>query len=149
MAGSKVGASATIVPHDAIPVMTALHYHGGLTFLGAREVNFSELYPEWATFTKVACVIPISSMPTEWGFSLQNRIEIALHSHLQEEKVTSLMHISSNSNSAVERFWVMKNRIKIVIYIKKKNQEKQLGMGYINIFFFYLLIFLSKQKYML
>ncbi|KAJ8353211.1 hypothetical protein SKAU_G00207780 [Synaphobranchus kaupii] len=37
----------------------------------------------------MACVIPVSSVPAEWGFSLQNWIKTALRSRLQEEKIAA------------------------------------------------------------
>ncbi|KAM4551083.1 uncharacterized protein C17orf113-like [Odontesthes bonariensis] len=63
---------------DALAVMTALRGYGGLQFATACEVlirDFIEIYPEWAKLAKIACVIPVSSVPAERGFSLQNRIK--------------------------------------------------------------------------
>uniref|UniRef100_A0A672F4L2 HAT C-terminal dimerisation domain-containing protein n=1 Tax=Salarias fasciatus TaxID=181472 RepID=A0A672F4L2_SALFA len=57
--------------------------------------DFSEIYPAWAKLAKIACLIPVSSVPAERGFSLQNRIKTAQRSRLGENKVTRLMRISS------------------------------------------------------
>ena len=89
---------ATSAHRDAIPVMTALRGYGGLHFLTACEVlvrDLGNIYPEWATLAKIACVIPVSSVPAERGFSLQNRIKTAQRSRLGENKVTRLMRIAS------------------------------------------------------
>lgn len=78
--------------------MTALCGYGGLTFLTACEVlirDLSEIFPEWAKLAKIACVIPVSSVPAGRAFSLQNHIETAQRSHLGENKVTRLMRIAS------------------------------------------------------
>uniref|UniRef100_A0A672HAQ6 HAT C-terminal dimerisation domain-containing protein n=1 Tax=Salarias fasciatus TaxID=181472 RepID=A0A672HAQ6_SALFA len=89
---------ATSVQRDAIAVMTVLRCYGDLNFSTACEVlirDFSEIYPAWAKLAKIACLIPVSSVPAERGFSLQNRIKTAQRSHLGENKVTRLMRISS------------------------------------------------------
>ncbi|XP_061573635.1 zinc finger protein 862-like isoform X1 [Cololabis saira] len=89
---------ATSARRDAVAVMTALRGYGGLNFSMACEVlirDFGEIYPEWAQLAKIACVIPVSSVPAERGFSLQNRIKTAQRSRLGEEKVTRLMRIAS------------------------------------------------------
>ncbi|KAI4800054.1 hypothetical protein KUCAC02_016591, partial [Chaenocephalus aceratus] len=104
-------------------VMTALHGYGGLTFATACKVlicEFSELYPDWATLAKIACVLPVSSVPAERGFSLLNRVKTSLRSCLEEERVTRLMRIASckdtldtfHFSSAAEDFAAMKARRK-------------------------------------
>ncbi|KAJ8375380.1 hypothetical protein SKAU_G00059600 [Synaphobranchus kaupii] len=42
----------------------------------------------------MACVIPVSSVPAEWGFSLQNWIKTALRSRLQEKKAVQIFLVS-------------------------------------------------------
>ena len=84
---------AKCAQQDVVAVMTALHSFKGLTFATACEVliyEFSELHPDWATLAKTACVLPVSSMPAERGFTLHNQIKMALKSCLQEERVTRL-----------------------------------------------------------
>ncbi|KAM3843042.1 uncharacterized protein ACN63O_021716 [Diretmus argenteus] len=69
--------------------MTALRGYGGLHFSSACEVlirDFDEIYPEWAKLAKIASVIPVSSVPGERGFSLQNRIKTVARSRLRENK---------------------------------------------------------------
>lgn len=34
--------------------------------------ELTELYPDWAAMCKTACVLPMSSVPAERGFSLRN-----------------------------------------------------------------------------
>ena len=83
---------------DAVPMMTALGAYGGLRFETACQTlirDLGDMYPDWAKLAKIACTIPVSSVPAERGFSLQNRIKTAMRSRLQEEKVTRLMRISS------------------------------------------------------
>ncbi|KAF3856937.1 hypothetical protein F7725_017660, partial [Dissostichus mawsoni] len=51
-------------------------------FLTACEVlirDFGKIYPEWATLAKIACVIPVSSVPAERGFSLQRDLMPSKH----------------------------------------------------------------------
>ena len=82
---------------DAPAVLTALLCYGGLRFTGACGVlirDMAEMYPEWATLAKIAVVIPVSSVPAERGFSLQNRIKTADRSRLEDVKVTRLMRIA-------------------------------------------------------
>ncbi|CAK6960884.1 uncharacterized protein LOC117486557 [Scomber scombrus] len=99
--------------------MTAPRGYGVLNFLTACEVlikDFSEIYPEWAKLAKTACVIPVSSVPAERGFSLQNRIKTAQRSRLGENNVTRLMRIASygetietfDFNSAAAQFTAAK-----------------------------------------
>ncbi|KAJ4929686.1 hypothetical protein JOQ06_018708 [Pogonophryne albipinna] len=108
---------------DAVAVMTALHGYGGLTFATACKVlicEFSELYPDWAALAKIACVLPVSSVPAERGFSLLNRVKTSLRSRLEEERVMRLMRIASckdtldtfHFSSAAEDFAAMKARRK-------------------------------------
>ncbi|XP_073329080.1 uncharacterized protein C17orf113-like [Pagrus major] len=88
----------TNVKRDGIAVMSALRGYGGLDFRKGCEVlirDFEDIYPEWAKLAKIAGVIPVSSVPAERGFSLQNRIKTAQRSRLGESKVTRLMRISS------------------------------------------------------
>ena len=113
---------------DAIPMMTALR---GYTGVGPRGLTFKqgckrlidelgEIYPDWAKLAKIACTIPVSSVPAERGFSLQNRIKTAIRSRLLEERVTRLMRISSskkdvtnfNFAKAAEHFRAAKSRRK-------------------------------------
>ena len=108
---------------DAIPMMTALRSYGGLHFSLACEMlirDYAEIFPEWVKLAKVACVIPVSSVPAERGFSLQNRIKTAQRSRLREGRVTRLMRIASSRdtldtfdfNSAAARFTAAKYRKK-------------------------------------
>ncbi|KAG7270338.1 hypothetical protein CRUP_034448 [Coryphaenoides rupestris] len=66
-------------------MMTALCAYGGLKFHIACETlirEFGQIYPDWAKLAKIACTIPMSSVPAERGFSLQNRIKTAMRSRL-------------------------------------------------------------------
>ncbi|CAL8371349.1 unnamed protein product [Arctogadus glacialis] len=107
---------ATSAKRDAIPMMRALRSYGGLHFSSACEMlirDYAEIFPEWVKLAKAACVIPVSSVPVERGFSLQNRIK-------KEGRVTRLMRIASSRdtldtidfNSAVARFTAAKYRRK-------------------------------------
>ncbi|XP_026099534.1 zinc finger protein 862-like [Carassius auratus] len=83
---------------DALAVMTVLRGYGGLHFSTACEVlirDFNEMYPEWTKLAKIACVIAVSSVPAERGFSLQNRIKTKQRSRLAENKVARLMRIAN------------------------------------------------------
>ena len=40
--------------------------------------EFSELYLHWATLAKIACVLPVSSVPAERGFTLQDGMKAVL-----------------------------------------------------------------------
>jgi len=113
--------NAIALQRDALAVMTALRDYGGLQFATACEVliqDFIEIYPEWAKLAKIACVIPVSSVPAERGFSLQNRLKNKQRSHLSEHKVTRLMRIAScgetlqtfNFLSAADSFNMAKKR---------------------------------------
>ena len=71
---------AASAQRDAIPMMTALRSYGGLHFSTACEMlirDYAEIFPELVKLAKIACVIPISIVPVERGFSLQNRIKNA------------------------------------------------------------------------
>ena len=60
---------------DVVAVMMALHSYGDLTFATACKVliyEFSELYPDWATLAKIACVLPMSSMLAEGPLSAES-----------------------------------------------------------------------------
>ena len=114
---------AASAKRDAIPMMTALRSYGGLHFSSACEMlirDYAEIFPEWVKLAKVACVIPVSSVPAERGFSLQNRIKTAQRSRLGEGRVTRLMRIASSRdtldtfdfNSAAARFTAAKYRKK-------------------------------------
>ncbi|MGH0131177.1 UNVERIFIED_CONTAM: hypothetical protein FKN15_002766 [Acipenser sinensis] len=72
---------------DALNMMHTLRGYGGL--------NFQSDIPRLAKLAKIALVIPVSSVPAETGFSLQNRTKTASRSHLTEEKVTRLMRNAS------------------------------------------------------
>lgn len=115
--------SSDDVQRDAVPMMTALRGYGGLKFHTACEIlirEFGDIFPDWAKLAKIAITIPVSSVPAERGFSLQNRIKTALRSRLTEDKVTRLMRISSegkglkdfNFPRAAEHFHSMKLRRK-------------------------------------
>ncbi|CAL8397723.1 unnamed protein product [Boreogadus saida] len=106
---------------DAIPMMTALRSY--VHFSSASEMlirDYAEIFPEWVKLAKVACVIPVSSVPAERGFSLQNRIKTAQRNRLGEGRVTRLMRIASSRdtlntfdfNSAAARFTAAKYRKK-------------------------------------
>ncbi|KAM4590951.1 zinc finger protein 862-like [Odontesthes bonariensis] len=108
---------------DVVPLMTALRGYGGLNFLTACETVVRELgdiFPEWAKLAKIACTIPVSSVPAERGFSLQNRIKTSIRNRISEEKVTRLMRISCSGPGlkdfdfprAAENFHAMKLRRK-------------------------------------
>ncbi|CAL8240018.1 unnamed protein product [Gadus morhua 'NCC'] len=84
---------AASAKRDAIPMMTALRSYGGLHFSSACEMlirDYAEIFPEWVKLAKVACVIPVSSVPAERGFSLQNRIKTAQRSRLGKEESQGL-----------------------------------------------------------
>ena len=80
----------------------------------------AQIFPDWAKLAKIASTIPVSSVPAERGFSLQNRIKTSIRNRLTEEKVTRLMRISSlgpglkdfNFSRAAEHFHAMKLRRK-------------------------------------
>ena len=55
----------------------------------------AQIFPDWAKLAKIASTIPVSSVPAERAFSLQNRIKTSIRNRLAEEKVTRLMCISS------------------------------------------------------
>lgn len=99
--------------------MIALRGYGGLTFHTACSIviiALQEMYPDLAKLGQIALTIPVSSVPAERGFSLQNRMETAL----SEEKVTRLMRIAScekgldefNFPEAVKHFQAVKMRRK-------------------------------------
>jgi hypothetical protein len=88
-----------------------------------RPVAFgvnAQIFPDWAKLAKIASTIPVSSVPAERAFSLQNRIKTSIRNRLAEEKVTRLMRISSlgpglkdfNFSRAAEHFHAMKLRQK-------------------------------------
>ncbi|XP_063050080.1 uncharacterized protein C17orf113-like [Engraulis encrasicolus] len=115
--------SPEIALRDVVPLMTAVRGYGGLNFLTACETVVRELgdmFPDWAKLAKIACTIPVSSVPAERGFSLQNRIKTSIRNRISEEKVTRLMRISSsgpglkdfNFPRAAEHFHEMKLRRK-------------------------------------
>ena len=108
-------------------MMTAHRSYGGLHFSTGCEMLIREIvemlveiFPEWVKLAKIACVIPISIVPVERGYSLQNRIKTAQRSRLGEGRVTRLMRIASSRdtldtfdfNSAASRFTAAKYRKK-------------------------------------
>ncbi len=129
---SKEDDSATAAPlinasslqQDAVSVMTTLRSYTdwksdakGLAFTTACQVlirDFREIYPEWAKLAKIACVIPVSSVPAE------NRIKTAQRNRLGGGQVTWLMQITScekklddfDFNSTAASFDTVKKRRK-------------------------------------
>ena len=71
--------------------MTALRGYGGLTFATACKVliyEFSELYPDWATPRRAACVkltgaLPVPGVPAEGRRGIKNGIKMTQRSRLE------------------------------------------------------------------
>ena len=62
-----------------------------LCMRSCRPVAFgvnAQIFPDWAKLAKIASTIPVSSVPAERAFSLQNRIKTSIRNRLAEEKVT-------------------------------------------------------------
>ncbi|CAL8387700.1 unnamed protein product [Boreogadus saida] len=88
-----------------------------------RPVAFGvkvQIFPNRAKLAKIASTIPVSSVPAERDFPLQDRIKTSIRNLLADEKVTRLMGISSlgpglkdfNFSRAAEHFHAMKLRRK-------------------------------------
>ena len=70
---------------------------GEVSFEGACQttiLDLTEEYPEFATLANIALAIPVSSVPCERGFSLQNHIKTSQRSRLTGRNVDNLMLLS-------------------------------------------------------
>ena len=83
-------------------------------------MNFAQMYPDFAALAKIALVIPVSSVPAERGFSVQNLIKTDRRNRLDEDRVTRLMMLKMHAKDVREfdvgtacgRFLDMKDRKK-------------------------------------
>ena len=94
-------------------------YGGDDTFATSCRIvirNPAVQYPDFALLAKIAQVIPVSSVATERGFSVQNGIRTEAHSQLGEGRVSWLMRHNIHAKSvrdfdvasATDRFFAMK-----------------------------------------
>ena len=82
--------------------------------------NFAQMFPDFAALAKIALVIPVSSVPAERGFSVQNQIKTDRRNRLSEDRVSRLMTLKIhakemaefNVGAACDRFLSMKDRRK-------------------------------------
>ena len=103
--GSQTGAADPLVQkermlRDFLPLKRVLAGSGNTSFRESCRLmitSLGEMFPDFKTLVEVALVIPVSSVATERGFSLQNNIKTAMRSRLSEEKVQNLMSIASAS----------------------------------------------------
>ena len=56
--------------------------------------EYREIYPNITTLATIAAVIPVSSVPCERGFSVQNRVKNCRRNRLNEDVVNDLMMIT-------------------------------------------------------
>ena len=82
--------------------------------------NFAQMFPDFAALAKIALVLPVSSVPAEQGFSMQNLIKTDRRNRLNEDRVTRLMTLKIHAKgleefnvaAACDRFLSMKARRK-------------------------------------
>ena len=82
--------------------------------------NFAQMFPDFAALAKIALVLPVSSVPAERGFSMQNLIKTDRRNRLNEDRVTRLMTLKIHAKgleefnvaAACDRFLSMKARRK-------------------------------------
>ena len=78
--------------------------------------DFSDLYPDFANLAIIALVIPVSSVPAERGFSLQNRLHSSSRNRLCERRLNNLMLLNMHASEecitrAVDLFRNKKRKI--------------------------------------
>lgn len=87
---------------DFLPTKRVVAGSGNPTFRESCKlliISLGEMFPDYKTLAEVALVIPVSSVATERGFSLQNKIKTVTRSRLSEAKMQNLMTIASTSVS--------------------------------------------------
>ena len=75
----------------------ALSGLGNLSFAEACQhtiMDFNDRYPDYSALANIALSLPVSSVPCERGFSLQNAIKTPERSRLTDKKVDNLMLLS-------------------------------------------------------
>lgn len=83
------------------------------TVAGYPNLNFEQVcllvvqdigrqYPDFATLATIALTIPVSSVPCERGFSLQNQIKTDQRSRLSEARVSRLMTLHEHAPGLAE-----------------------------------------------
>ena len=86
---------SVLSPLESFPRFCAtLRGLGDLSFLQACQhtiLDFSEDFLEFAVLANYALVLPVSNVPCERGFSLQNRIKTLARSCLSDRSVDYLM----------------------------------------------------------
>ena len=82
--------------------------------------DFSDQFQDFVTLAKFALVIPVSSVPCERGFSVQNSLKTRVRNRLSPERLNTLMFIKligpgdsekMDFNKAAEMFNKMKTRL--------------------------------------
>ncbi|XP_046567332.1 zinc finger protein 862-like [Haliotis rubra] len=63
--------------------------------------DYQVLFPDFAVMATIALTIPVSSVPAERGFSLQNRIHTASRNRLSRERLDNLMLLNMHADDNV------------------------------------------------
>ncbi|XP_046556917.1 uncharacterized protein LOC124266153 [Haliotis rubra] len=60
--------------------------------------EYADIFPDFSTLAEIALTIPVSSVPAERGFSLQNRIHTASRNRLAQHRMNNLMILNMHAN---------------------------------------------------
>ena len=109
-------------PVFAVKVHNACTWSSGVCWHRTFIQEYNDTFPAFAMLANIALAIPVSSVPCECGFSVQNHIKTSMRMRLTNEHVDNLMLITVEGprlpeadyflRAACEEFSLRKNRQK-------------------------------------